>query len=295
MPNAHDAPGGPMTLAPYGALLDTVRGLTWPSRRRASGVLPGAHESRRRGTSPELSEYRAYRQGDDPKQLDWKLLARTDRAFIRLAEERSILSTLFLLDASASMAFPARGTSKWDATCALAISLSAVAHGDGDPVGLVVPTERGEVEISPRTRRGTVHELARALGSVTPHGSPMLAPILGRNLRARRIAIISDFLGDEAAIRRGAQTLVSQGGDVCAIHVVAREELQPATSTGMIVDPERADLRRPLTPGTRAGYLAHFAAWREELARAWRLCGAAFTEVVADEDPARAVRRILAA
>ena len=81
-----------MTLAPYGALLDTVRGLAWPSRRRASGVLPGAHESRRRGTSPELSEYRAYRQGDDPKQLDWKLLARTDRAFVRLAEERSILS-----------------------------------------------------------------------------------------------------------------------------------------------------------------------------------------------------------
>ncbi|MEP7343889.1 MAG: DUF58 domain-containing protein [Gemmatimonadaceae bacterium] len=284
-----------MTLAPYGALLDAVRGLSWPSRRRASGVLPGTHESRRRGTSPELSEYRAYRQGDDPKQLDWKLLARTDRAFIRLAEERSILSTLFLLDSSASMAFPAAGTTKWDAACRVAIALAAVAHGSGDPVGLIVPTEHGEVAMSPRTRRGTVHEMARALGSVTPQGSPTLAPILGRNLRARRVAIISDFLGDEESIRRGAQTLVAQGGDVHAIHIVAREELQPATSTGLIVDPERDDLRRPLTPGSRAGYLVQFAAWREELARAWRLCGAAFTEVVADDDTPRVVRRVVVA
>jgi uncharacterized protein (DUF58 family) len=284
-----------MTLARYGELLDAMRGLTWPSRRRASGVLPGTHESRRRGTSPELSEYRAYRQGDDPKQLDWKLLARTDRAFIRLAEERSILSTLFLLDASASMAFPATGTSKWDTACALAIALAAVAHRAGDPIGLVVPTERGEVAMSPRTRRGTVHEMARALGSVTPQGSPSLAPVLGRNLRATRVAIIGDFLGDEASLRRAAQTLVARGGDIHAIHVVARQELEPATSTGMIMDPERDELRRPLTPGTRVAYIEHFAAWREELARAWRLCGAAFTEVVVDDDPARAVRRVLAA
>lgn len=284
-----------MTLARYGELLDAVRGLTWPSRRRASGVLPGTHESRRRGMSPELSEYRAYRQGDDPKQLDWKLLARTDRAFVRLAEERSILSTFFLLDASASMAFPAGGTSKWESACALTIALAAVAHRAGDPVALVVPTGRGEVAVSPRTRRGTVHELARALGSVTPQGSPALSPILGRDLRARRIVIVSDFLGDEEALRRAAQALVAQGGDIHAIHVVARQELEPAIGTGMIMDPEHEEVRRPITPASRAVYLERFAAWRAELARAWRLCGAAFTEVVADDDPARVVRRVLAA
>lgn len=284
-----------MTLASYGALLDAVRGLTWPSRRRASGVLPGTHESRRRGTSPELSEYRAYRQGDDPKQLDWKLLARTDRAFIRLADERSILSTLFLLDASASMAFPEHGHSKWETACALTIALAAVAHGSGDPVGLIIPTEHGEVGLTPRTRRGTVHEMARALGAVTPHGTPSMAPVLARGLKARRLAIVSDFLADEAGLRHAAQALVAQGVDLHAIHIVAREELEPTARTGMIVDPEQAALKRPLTPTSRAAYLAQFTSWREELARSWRLCGATFNEVVADEAPARAVLRILAA
>ena len=80
-----------MPLTPYGPLLEAVRGLTWPARRRAGGALPGVHVSRLRGAAPELSEYRLYRQGDDPRRLDWKLLARSDRAYIRLAEDRAIL------------------------------------------------------------------------------------------------------------------------------------------------------------------------------------------------------------
>lgn len=284
-----------MTFERYGALLDAVRGLSWPSRRRTSGALPGAHESRRRGAAPELSEYRAYRQGDDPTQLDWKLLARTDRAFIRLADERSILPTLFVLDASASMAFPATGISKWDAACTLGVALAAVAHRSGDPIGLIVPTARGEVALPPRTRRGTVHEMARALGSVTPGGAPLLAPALARSTTARRVAIIGDFLGDEAEARHAAQALVAKGADVHAIHMVACEELDPVSRTGMIVDPEEDDLRRPLTEGARLAYIERYGAWRDELARAWRLSGASFTQVVADEDPARVVRRVVAA
>ena len=54
----------------YGPILDAVRGLTWPARRRVSGTHTGTHLSRLRGRAPELSEYRLYRQGDDPRQLD---------------------------------------------------------------------------------------------------------------------------------------------------------------------------------------------------------------------------------
>src|SRR5678810_1325164 len=67
-----------------GSLLDAVRGVKWPALRPVTGALPGAHHSRLRGSAPELSEYRVYRQGDDPRRIDWRLLARSDRVYICL-------------------------------------------------------------------------------------------------------------------------------------------------------------------------------------------------------------------
>jgi uncharacterized protein (DUF58 family) len=276
----------------YGPLLDAIRGIRWPSRRRATGVLPGSHASRRRGAAPELSEYRAYRQGDDPRLLDWKLLARTDRAFVRLAEERAILSTLLLLDASASMAFPEGDASKWAYGCSLAVALSSIAHGSGDPVGVIVPTLRGEVSLAPRSRRGVVSEIVRALGSVVPTGSPAMAPALERIRGGVRVVIVSDFLGDADATRRAAQALVASGSDVHAVHVVASEELELPRQSALYTDPEDASLVRPFDPEAQRAYAERFSAWRDESARGWRLAGATYTEVVTRDDAARSVRRI---
>jgi len=73
----------------YGALLDAVRGVHWQARRAVTGALAGTHHSKQRGTSAEFTEYRFYRQGDDPRRIDWRLLARSDRAYIRLATDRA--------------------------------------------------------------------------------------------------------------------------------------------------------------------------------------------------------------
>src|SRR5690606_35363025 len=104
-----------MAAGPYGALLDAVRGVRWPARRPVPGGAPGAHQARSRGIAPEFAEYRPYRQGDDTRRIDWKLLARSDRAFIRLAPDQAILGTTFIVDASASMDFPRDATDagKW--------------------------------------------------------------------------------------------------------------------------------------------------------------------------------------
>src|SRR5919199_2640731 len=108
------------------SMLDTLRGLTWPARRAVRGAAAGTHRSPMRGVSPEFTEYRPYRQGDDPRRLDWKLLARTDRAYLRITSERATLGTMFVLDASASMAFPARTLEKWSCARRLAVGLAAV-------------------------------------------------------------------------------------------------------------------------------------------------------------------------
>lgn len=277
----------------HGALLDALRALRWPARRAVSGALPGAHRSRQRGSAPELSEYRLYRQGDDPRRLDWKLLARSDRAYVRLADDHSVLPTLFLVDSSASMAFPTASNAKWEQACALAVGLAAVAHSGGDPVGLIAPTERGMVVLPPRSRRDAVHEMARALESVTPAGTIALAPSLAAMRRGARVVLVTDFLGDAEALQRGAREHAAAGGEIFAVHVVAREELDPPTRAVLAVDPEEPSIARPLGSEGHDAYRARFAAWREELARQWRLTGASYALVSTDENAAVATRRIV--
>src|SRR5215212_3728509 len=122
----------------YAALLDSVRGIRWPARSAVRGGIPGAHTSRMRGSSAEFTEYRPYRQGDDLRRIDWKLFARSDRAYIRLSNDRSILPTMVVLDASASMAFPVETNGKWRLAAQLGVGLAAVARNGGDPVGLLL-------------------------------------------------------------------------------------------------------------------------------------------------------------
>ncbi len=276
----------------YGALLDAVRGVHWQARRAVTGALAGTHHSKQRGTSAEFTEYRFYRQGDDPRRIDWRLLARSDRAYIRLATDRAILPTMIVLDASASMAFPVGTRDKWRRAREIAVGLAAVVHADGDPVGVAVADDRGQTRtVPPRTRRGVVGEITRTVDAAQPAGVNALAPAV-QAMRSRRIAIITDLLGDGMELLRVARVHIVGGGEVHLIHVVAREELDPPRRTMLAADPEEMTLQRLLAEATRRDYDASFAAWRGEMAMQWRAAGAAYTEVVTDEPTPHAVRRI---
>jgi uncharacterized protein (DUF58 family) len=284
-------------VGPYGPLLDALRGVAWPARRHAHGAVAGTHRSPLRGISPEFTEYRPYRQGDDPRRLDWKLLARTDRASVRVTRESSTLGTLIALDASASMAFPPPTFDKWGQACRVAIGLAAVALAAGDPVGFVVATASGARSTAPRARRSVLEEGARLFADVEPGGSEPLLPALRSMPAARgvRVAIISDFLGDSDDLLALARQRASAGGDVYAVHIVANEELEPGDAAVLATDPEAEEIQRPLAASTRAEYQRAFALWRGELARAWRTAGARYTEVATNEATDRAVRRVTSA
>jgi uncharacterized protein (DUF58 family) len=276
-----------------GSLLDSVRGVHWPSRKPVAGGLSGTHQSKMRGPSAEFTEYRLYRQGDDPRRLDWRLLARSDRAYIRLATDRAVLPTTIVLDSTSSMAFPLHSHEKWNQARRLAIALAAVVHADGDPVGLAVRDDRGEKRVlPPRTRRGVVHEIARVVDAAEPDGTDPLAPVL-TVLRSPRIAIITDLLGDADELLRAASVHIVAGGEVHLVHIVAREELDPPKRAMLAADPESPTLQRLLADSTRRGYLDAFGEWRASMARRWRAAGASYVEVVTDEEPAHAVRRIV--
>ena len=289
----------PLALGP---LLDAVRGLTWPARVRVRAGLPGAHRANQRGTSGEFTEFRAYRQGDDPRRIDWRLLARSDRAFVRVTDERAWWPTWLVVDASASMRFPVEAPvanspvpDKWTMACTLAVGLAAVAQATSDPVGVMVALRPDARRLPPRTRRGTVQAIARLLESVSPDGDAPLAPIVARLPAGARVVVLSDLLGDaEALLDAAARTRVT-GGELTLVQVLHPLELEPPSGSWLAVDPERTASSEPrvLLRETRAAYDRAFLDWREHMVRRARAVGARVVAVRCDEAPARAVRRIV--
>jgi uncharacterized protein (DUF58 family) len=256
----------------------------------------GAHRSRGAGVGAEFTEYRLYRQGDDLRQLDWKLLARSDRAYVRLSEDQATIPTTILADASASMAYPVDSLAKWNLARSLAIGLASVAQNTGDPAGLTVADrERVVLDVKASTRRGIVRILADTLGRVVPGATPPvdgarpLATIAARG----RTVIVGDFLDGSDDILARAREALHGGAEVYAVHVVAREELDPPAQALLVSDPENAQLRRPLTAETRRDYLNAFGAWRDDLRQEWVAAGAVYTMVSTEEPADRAVRRII--
>ena len=194
----------------YGPMLDALRGVRWPARRAVGAAPPGTHRSSQKGTAGEFTEYRLYRQGDDPRALDWRLLARSDRAFVRLSDDRALLSTWIVVDGSAGMSFPeapsvgASGLSKFDYARQVAVGLAAVAHASSDPVGVMALHGGVVLRVPPRTRRGTVQEIARVLEQVSVGGAPSLAPALAQLPTHARIVLITDCLSDMDALLKVA-------------------------------------------------------------------------------------------
>lgn len=276
----------------YGPLLDALAGVTWPARRVSGTGAAGSHPSRLRGQTAEFTEYRPYRQGDDARRLDWKLLARTDRAFLRITDDHAIRPTFLLLDASASLGFPAATQAKWVQACRLAVGLAWVARSDGDPVGLTVPGPAGIVRLPARTHRLVIADIIRTLHHTSPQGSASLVAGFDALRPGARVVIISDFLGEEQPLLERARQLVVTGVEVFALHIVAEEERVPPALTRLAIDPE-SPLRRVLHAEAREGYMASYLRWRTALAEAWRRAGAEYLEVGAEEDAASAIRRMV--
>jgi uncharacterized protein (DUF58 family) len=279
-----------MPTGPYGALLDAVRGVRWPAARRVMGATLGAHPSQLRGNSSEFSEFRPYRQGDDPRRVDWRLLARSDRAYVRLTTDRATFRTSMIVDASASMAFPLPQHDKWRLARELAVGLASVAHAEADPVGLAI-AGAGQTVLAPRARRSVLLEMMRALDATIPAGSTPLAPFIS-SARASRLVVITDLLGDFDDLLAAARLRVASRSEVIVVHIVADEELNPPGDALLAVDPEAPTMRRILDGDLRVVYRESFMRWLDDSATALRAAGVRYVRAITSEPAPHLVRRI---
>jgi uncharacterized protein (DUF58 family) len=195
------------------------------------GFLAGLHRSPRRGFSVEFAEHRQYQPGDEPRYVDWKLLARTDRLYVKQFEEETNLRSMLVLDASASMAWSGTpgGITKLDYASRLAAALSLVLLRQRDAVGLVTFDDTVRSITPARVRAGHWQSLARSLAAIQPGmgtaAEPALRQVVGALRRRGMVVFISDLLLDRTLTLKALKFLRHRGHEVLVLHIADPAEL----------------------------------------------------------------------
>lgn len=202
------------------AIVRRARRLRFRVRPESVQQLAGAYHGARPGEGLTFAELRAYEPGDDVRHLDWNVTARQGRPFVRrYVEERSFVLWL-VVDASASMRFGHEARTKADRAAQAAALLATAAVHNGDRVGLLIVSDRIELEIP---AGGGVRHLAQVVRALvaTPTTSrktqlQAALPRLRRTSRRAMLVVLSDFPDEPLGPWRQA----SRRHDIVAIRVV---------------------------------------------------------------------------
>ena len=221
-----------------------LKDLRLSSRRQSTAQGIGQHHSRSRGAGMEFAQYRAYEPGDEPRQIDWKLYARSDKFFVREAERDSPLTAWVLLDATASMAQTdgARpGWSRLSAAKAMAACVFEMACRQGDRFGLIAVNDSGlhvtSAGVGAKHRDACLWALSRVVASGSWPSESVCRPIWERIGANALVVMISDDF-DEAALAL-AERLSAARRELFNIQIVTAEERDfPFTGGQRFVDTE---------------------------------------------------------
>ncbi len=185
------------------ALRGAAHGLTLQGRARAQAALIGAHASAQRGRGLEFQEVRPYTQGDDPRNIDWRVTARRGRPHTKLYHEERERPVWLLVDLQPGCFFGSRRQLKSALIVRAAALLAWTGALGGDRVGAVIATGTAPVHVVPaRSRLDGVLPLLEALLAAQPTAPAQPAPqSLGDALRSAvelirpgsQILALSDF------------------------------------------------------------------------------------------------------
>ncbi len=200
------------------------------SVRMLDGYMPGMHRSRLKGGCAEFSEHRAYGLGDDVRRLDWRVLAKSGRYFVKQFDEESRMTAVLVVDASGSMNFGEEGRSKFDLACAVCAGMARLLLAQRDPAGLMIASKLKVPFISPRSAGSHHSVLLDALARTEPAGVGVLAERLndlcGLVRRRSLMVIITDGFCDLEPLEKALRRLASSGHQLLVVQTIAGEELE---------------------------------------------------------------------
>ena len=206
-----------------------LKGMEMRARMVVEGFIAGLHKSPYHGFSVEFAEHRQYMPGDNIRDIDWKVYAKSDRYYIKQYEEETNLKGYLLLDCSASMAYRSgERISKLDYAGMVSGALSFMMLRQRDAVGLVTFDEKIRRYIPPRSKSGHLHVVLNEIASQTPSEttdiSSTLHEMAERIKRRGLVIIMSDLLDEADKIISGLKHCRYNKHDVIVFHILDPRE-----------------------------------------------------------------------
>ena len=238
--------------------------LEFSPRGTVDGFIAGRHRSARKGASVEFAEHREYAPGDDLRNLDWKLIARRQRYYVREYVDETNLRASILLDASGSMSYrggsAADGLSKLEYAQHLAAALAYILIRQQDAVGFVAYDTKARVALAPKAQPAQLRRILTEIDRLEPGGDTDAAAVLHelaeRIPRRSVVFVIGDLFGDPDAIVNALNHFRFRFDEVVVLQVMADEELEfPFTEMLRFEDAESDDVMNVDTLALRNEYL----------------------------------------
>jgi uncharacterized protein (DUF58 family) len=259
-------------------LLARVGSLELLARAVVEGFMSGLHRSPFTGFSTEFTEYRQYNPGDDLRYLDWRLLGRTDRYFIKKYRADTNTQCHVLIDTSASMNYAhSSSVTKLQYAQFLAASLAYLLNRQQDAVGLVAFADKVHTHVPARNRTGHMRTIFGNLSLLQAGGATKLSESLHHlaEILTRRgiVVIISDFYDQPDRLQEAFQHLRFKGHDLVAFQVLDQNELDFDFSDPVLLleDAETQEQMPVLPDVVMGGYRERMRKHVEEM----RSCAAA--------------------
>jgi uncharacterized protein (DUF58 family) len=210
--------------------LARVKNLSMVARGVVEGAISGMHASPFKGFSVEFAEHREYTAGDDPRHLDYKMLARTDRLYIKQYEEETNMRVQILLDTSGSMTYRYQTKiTKLEYGCYLSAVLAYLMTRQQDSVGLTTFDTGITLDMPARSSPRHFNEMMRQLEAIRPGKLTRVAETLHKlaNRFKKRclIVLVSDLYDEPEEVLRALHHFHHRKHEVIVFHVFDRAEI----------------------------------------------------------------------
>jgi uncharacterized protein (DUF58 family) len=256
--------------------LTKIQGLDLKARLIVEGFISGLHRSPYHGFSVEFAEHREYAPGDDLKHLDWKVLGKTDRLYVKQYEEETNLRAYLLLDTSESMKYASPGNiPKLEYACYIAAALAYLLIRQQDSVGLVLFDNAIKKFVPSSASPAHLRLLLHELGQVTPEArtdTSMLFHDLAERIKRKGLVIIlSDLFDDPEKLLFGLQHFRHKRHEVIVFHILDDNEVQfPFNSMTLFEGYEGWEELLCDPRALRKGYLEEYRNFADKMKRGCR-------------------------
>jgi len=251
-----------------------MKNLALVARGVVEGFISGLHSSPYKGFSAEFAEHRQYTAGDDPRRVDYRMLARTDRLYIKQYEEETNMRVQILLDTSASMGYQHEGgLTKLQYGCYLTAILAYLMTRQQDSVGLMTFDTTVGLDMPGRSSPRHFSEMMRQLEQLAPGRQTNVAQTLhhlaGRLKRRGLVVLVSDLYDEQQEVIRALHHFRHRRHEVILFHVFDKAEIEfPFRDLASFIDLETGERIQVEPLDVRDAYVEQFRAFVDDYRRA---------------------------